>query len=399
MADIKQLIPQKVKNIYHLIAGITAVTRFGFPSKNLTIIGVTGTDGKTTTSTLIYHILNKSGIKTALISTVAAYIGKEEIQTGFHVTSPDPYPLQQLLHKIKNSDINTVVLEATSHGLDQHRLFGTNIQVGVLTNITNEHLDYHKSMNRYIKAKSKLFKSAHTAILNSKDSNTKKISKLIPRQIKIINYSPKKLPNSVFTAIRKHFPETYNHQNSAAAYYASKTQGVTDDQFIKAIKTFPGIPGRMQKIQNDKGINLIVDFAHTPNAVKNVLSSLKKQTKGKLIAVYGSAGLRDYTKRPLMGKIGAALADEIILTAEDPRTESIWKIIDQMCSRININIGHIHKIPDRQEAINFAISIAKSGDSVVVLGKGHEQSMNLDGKTETPWSDAQALQKAVKKVS
>lgn len=395
-SKLAKLIPQALKNIWHLFNAVAAVIINGFPGRKLNIIGVTGTDGKTTTSTLTYHLLKQSGIQVALISTVAAYIDKEEIDTGFHVTSPSPWQLQALLKRIAKLGVETVVLESTSHGLDQHRFFGVNFSLGILTNLTHEHLDYHKTMDRYAKAKAKLFSTAKVAILNKTDSSYKLIKPHINPDIRIIPYGQDKESSLIERAINKRFPESYNRLNAKAAVAVARYYGANDKQISQALVNFPGIKGRMEEIPNKLKFKTIVDFAHTPNALEQALTSLKPRTKGRLIAVYGSAGLRDREKRKMMGQIGARLADEVVLTAEDPRTESVWAIIDEMASRIKTNIGHIHKIPDRQQAIDFAISLAKPGDTVVVLGKGHETSMCY-GTIEHPWSDQTAIKKALKK--
>lgn len=395
-SKLSQLLPQTIKNWFHWVVALIAVYYHRFPSKHLKVIGVTGTDGKTTTATMTYHFLKQSGYKVALISTVAAYIDTEEIDTGFHVTSPDPWQLQQLLSQIVSKGMDYVVLEATSHGLDQHRFYGVDFEVGILTNITHEHLDYHINMDNYIAAKSKLFHKSKVAVLNKSDKVFKQVKSHLRPDTLILDYSPKSINSKQKSAVKSKFEEAYNQLNASAALTLATYLGSDEKQLLKAVKNFPGVKGRLEEIENSQGFRTIVDFAHTPNALENVLKALKQQTKGKLIAVYGSAGLRDRDKRKLMGKIGSEIADEVVLTAEDPRTESVWSIIDEMASQIKQNLGHIHKIPDRQEAIDFAISIAQKGDIVAVLGKGHERSMCF-GTIEYPWSDQEAIKKALKK--
>jgi UDP-N-acetylmuramoyl-L-alanyl-D-glutamate--2,6-diaminopimelate ligase len=392
---LQKAIPQVVKNWYHLTKSVAAVAYYHYPAKNLKVIGVTGTDGKTTTSTILYKILASAGKKVALISTVGAYVGDKSLDTGFHVTSPDPWSLQKLFTQMVNDGFEYVVLEATSHGLDQHRLLGSNISIGVLTNITHEHLDYHKTYARYLEAKAKLFSSVEVAVLNKDDSSYSKIRSLIPETASFLSYSRKTLSGSIRKTVHSKFPEEYNQLNATAAIQVAQYLGLDSPQIVRGLKSFTGISGRMERVKNSKGINAIVDFAHTPNGLENALKSLKKTTKGRLFAVYGSAGLRDFEKRPDMGKIGSLIADEVFLTAEDPRTESIWKILDQMTSQIDKNIGHVHLIPDREEAIKLAVSLAQKGDTIAVLGKGHEKSMCF-GTTEYPWSDQEALRKALK---
>lgn len=396
------MILRRIKNLAHYIAALGAVAYFRYPAGKLTVIGVTGTDGKTTTSTLIYHFLKSAGYRVALISTVAAYIGSQRIDTGFHVTSPDSWSLQKLLSYMIKKRHTHVVLESTSHGLDQHRLLGCNIQIAVVTNITHEHLDYHKTYPNYVKAKAKIFDTAHTAIINADDTSYLALKKYIPIHCQTISYSVKQKysPSDGLSQAEYHqlmvagarkFRETYNHQNILAAGIAARAIGVPFEKIISAIPSFSGVPGRMQSIPNQRGINAIVDFAHTPNALKAALTCVKSITKGKVIVVFGAAGCRDATKRPLMGAVASELADEIILTAEDPRTEDVRLIIEQIKNGATTNRGHIHSEPDRKKAIQFALSLAKTGDTVIVCGKGHEQTLNLDGKREIPWSDIEAV--------
>lgn len=394
MTKISNLIPQSIKNIFHYIKALTAANYYGFPAKKLTVIGITGTDGKTTTSTILYYILKAGGLKVALISTVGAYIGDSSVDTGFHVTSPDPWSLQKLFSQISDQGYNYVVLEATSHGLDQHRLLGANVSIGVLTNITHEHLDYHKTYQRYLTAKAKLFKNVEVAVLNRLDMSYKHIKPKVSLGASIISYDHKSLSNQIRTAVYRVFTEKYNRLNATAAIQVAEYLGLSSQQIIKGLKSFPGIPGRMEKIKNKHKLTALVDFAHTPNGLTNALKAARTMTDGKLIAVYGSAGLRDVAKRPVMGRIGSELADEVVLTAEDPRTESVWAIYDQIMSGVQVNRGHVHFHPDRQQAINLAVSMARPGDTIIVLGKGHEKSMCF-GKIEQPWSDQEALKKAL----
>ena len=389
---------RQLKNFAHWLIAVSAAWFYGHPANNLTMIGVTGTDGKTTTTSLIYHLLKTAGKKVAMITSVSAKIGDEEMDTGFHVTTPDPWPLQKLLKKIYDRGYKYVVLETTSHGWDQHRLLGINFKIGVVTNITHEHLDYHQTFARYVQAKSKLLKKSEYAILNEDDASYNELTNLLPKTTKIYPYNFRQAPDKLFTCIKKRFPEGYNWSNSLAATTASRLMGLTDEQMCRAIASFPGVKGRMEKIPNQKGLTIVVDFAHTPNALEQAMKSLRLQLKSgkKLIAVYGSAGLRDYRKRPIMGKIGSELADIVILTAEDPRTEDVHEIIDQMKTGAT-NSHRIRLEPDRQKAITMAVSIAKKGDIIGVFGKGHEQSMCF-GTIEYPWSDHEAIKKALQQT-
>lgn len=380
-----------LKRPYHLVKGILANMLYGFPSKSLKIIAVTGTDGKTTTSTLIYHILKTAGKKVALISTVAAYIGDEEIDTGFHVTSPDEFSLQKLLKRIKDEKFTYVVLESTSHGIYQHRLFGITPDISLLTNITHEHLDYHKTFNAYLSVKASLLQRSKISVINKDDGSYEKVKDLLSKsKTQILTYDEHTLIKSIKEKVIKRFPEHYNILNASGVYVLCHRLGITDEAIAKGIASFGQIPGRMQEIKNNKGIRIIVDFAHTPNALKQALKALRTTTPkgGRLIAVFGSAGLRDATKRPLMGDVASSLCDEVVLTAEDPRTEDVSVIIRQIKEGVKENFGHVHEVNDRKQAIEFALNtLSKEGDTVAIFGKGHEKSMNMDGVHEIPWSD------------
>ncbi len=395
---------QSLKNIYHLAVAIASNLLFGFPSRKLVLVGVTGTDGKTTTVHLIYQILQAAGKKVAMISSVAARMGEDEIDTGFHVTTPDTFKLQRLLKRIKEQGFNYAVLEVTSHGLDQHRLFGCYFRVAVVTNITHEHLDYHKTFEDYVAAKSKLLKKTDIAILNADDAYYSILKKRIPAGVKTVSYGKKagdvRLTPSLKGSLSECLSEPYNEYNALAAFAVAKVLNLRKREIDFALKNFPGVRGRMERIPEAKEISVFIDFAHTPNALKEALSALraKRQNPSRIIAVFGAAGCRDKTKRPLMGRIASLLADEIVLTAEDPRTEKAEDIIEEIASGIDKKQRHkLHKIPQRSRAIEYAIiDLAKPGDTIAVFGKGHEKSMCF-GKTEYPWSDQEAINQALAK--
>jgi UDP-N-acetylmuramoyl-L-alanyl-D-glutamate--2,6-diaminopimelate ligase len=383
--------------------GVLLSKWYGNPSEKMKIIGVTGTDGKTTTVNLIYHILKEAGKKVGMISTINAKIGNKEIDTGFHVTCPDPTLLQKLLSDMVKAGCAYAVLEVTSHGLDQERVAGINFNLGILTNITHEHLDYHKTYQKYLLAKAKLLERSEVAILNKEDSSYKELLKLLKGKVKIVSYGRQDIPPQLLDVVKARFTESYNRLNAAAAITAAKLLGIETKRVGFAIESFPKLVGRMEEIKNDKNIKIIIDFAHTPNALKNVLTELKARTEGKLIVVFGSAGERDRQKRVLMGEIAANLADVIIVTAEDPRTEDVNKIIAEIEKGV-ATVGGVrcYKIPERGEAIFTAINkLAQEKDLVVICGKGHERSMCY-GNIEYPWSDQEAvklaLQGKVKKI-
>ena len=406
----------KLKNIKHFFISIREVIKHGYPAKKMTVIGVTGTDGKTTTCHLIYEILRTAGKRVALISTIGAYFNRQKIDIGLHTTTPDATILQPLVAKMAKQGIKYLVLETTSHGLDQHRVLGCNFSIGVLTNVTREHLNYHKTFENYRRAKAKLFKKVKIAVLNKDDPSFSFFKKNIKPKTKIISYSLKeqanlKLVSAQISAsgmrfiiksgrkkirLKTKLIGDYNLANILAAAGVARKLGVNWELIQEAIAGFTGVLGRMEAIDFGQPFSVIVDFAHTPNALEKVLRTLRKlkDKNARLIVVFGCAGERDFLKRPIMGKIATELADISIFTAEDPRHEKVKDIIEQMVGGANEG-KDFHCEPDRQKAINLAVKLAKPNDVVVICGKGHEKSMAY-GDRELPWSDQMAAERALK---
>lgn len=405
---------RKLKNIAHLFEAVLANLFYGFPARKLTVIGVTGTDGKTTTASLIHHILSSNGHKTSMITTVGAKIIDTDYDTGFHTTTPSAFSLQKYIKKAVNAKSEYLILETTSHALDQNRTFGIPFSIGVLTNVTHEHLDYHKTYENYLKTKIKLLKKSKIGILNMDDGSYSKAQQLLLGK-KTISYSKESISanfNESLFEQSKDLLDDVNASNYLAAFSVCKALGVGTKEILSSFATFK-LPVGRQEVVYDKNFKVIIDFAHTPGAFEKILFDVKKSTKGRLVHVFGAAGKRDSTKRKLMGKISSQYSDLIILTAEDPRGESVIKINGEIEKGINkkfirINSGviptkqsHLNllfDIPDRKEAIEFAILSAKKGDTVLITGKGHEKSMNL-GKGEIPWSDHEAVKNALKKTN
>jgi len=412
---------QQTKNVYHLSQALTAHAIHGFPARGVVFVGVTGTDGKTTTASMIYHILHKAGQKVALISTVAAIINGNTIDTGFHVTTPDPWLIPKYIKLAKKAGSKYIILETTSHALDQNRVFGIPFHIGVLTNVTHEHLDYHKTYEKYVDAKFKLLKNSKIAIVNRDDRSYEQISNLkshtprvlasLKRRISKTKLKDQKMVTYGMQANTDVNPEVFpfetnllgdfNKYNCLAAISVCLSLGIDPLVIRSGLEDFTPPVGRTE-IVFQKDFTVMIDFAHTPNSIENILQSIKKemQPKGKIIHVFGSAGRRDASKRPLMGEASDKYADIIILTAEDPRDERIEDINKQILFGIKnqesrIKNQGLYIISDRQEAIEKAISLAQSGDVVVVTGKGHEKSMNM-GKGEIPWSDHEAVRNALK---
>jgi UDP-N-acetylmuramoyl-L-alanyl-D-glutamate--2,6-diaminopimelate ligase len=400
-----------------------------FPARKLTVIGVTGTDGKTTTSNIIYKILIAAGIKAGMISTVNAVIGDEVLDTGFHVTTPDAHDVQRYLAQMVNAGLTHVVLETTSHGWAQYRVDACAFDIGVVTNITHEHMDEHGSYENYRAAKARLFSNLEITkpkpqgnprlgVINRDDvksfgflNDFIKVGKLnyglgdnADVRAVDIEYSSTGIK---FAAVSKDFRVNissnlvgaYNVSNCLAALAATVYGlGINPEVAAQGIAALEGIPGRMENITLGQNFIAIVDFAHTPNALKVALEAARKMTKGKVISVFGSAGLRDKEKRRMMAETSAELADLSVLTAEDPRTESLDGILEEMAEGARSKGGRegetFWRVADRGEAIKFALRLARAGDIVISCGKGHEQSMCF-GKTEYLWDDRTAMKAAL----
>lgn len=374
---------------------------FNFPSKKLIVIGVTGTDGKTTTVHMIADILKNNDQKVSMISSIAAKIGKNNYDTGFHVTTPSAWQTQRFMRRAADAGHKYFVMEATSHGLHQNRLANTKIKIGVLTNITNEHMDYHKTWQNYADAKFKLLEKAETAVLNLDDE--KSYSYLAPKlKNKVVTYSHSKEAdiNLVNFPLKLNVPGAHNVSNALAAASVGVSLGISATAIKKALKNFQMPVGRMDEIKLGQNYRMIVDFAHTPNALEKALQTLQdqKSTNGsRVIAVFGAAGDRDKLKRPQMGRVADELADIVVLTAEDPRREKVQKITAQIASTIKNKTYNetLFAIEDRTAAIDFAAKLARPGDIVALFGKGHEKSMCY-GRKEYPWDELKAAKTAIR---
>jgi len=410
-----------------------AAAFYGYPARQMTVIGVTGTDGKTTTCNLIFHILKAAGLRVGMISTVNAVIGDETLDTGFHVTTPDAPAVQEYLARMVAAGLTHVILEATSHGLAQGRVEACEFDLAVVTNITHEHLDYHGSYEAYRAAKGRLFTCLaeppenpfappRGAVLNRDDSSYAYLDGLTNlirlsyglsadaqvtaeevtwsvdgARFTIVGLDRYQVPFCfpIFTRLAGGF----NVANCLASIALTRgLMGVEAAAVQRGIAELAGVPGRMQRIDLGQPFTTIVDFAHTPNALRRALEAARQMTAGRVIAVFGSAGLRDRQKRRMMAETSAELADLTVLTAEDPRTESLDAILSEMSVGMESRGGRRNRtywsIPDRGAAIRFALLLAHPGDLVIVCGKGHEQSMCF-GETEYPWDDRVALQAAL----
>jgi UDP-N-acetylmuramoyl-L-alanyl-D-glutamate--2,6-diaminopimelate ligase len=425
----------RVRNGREAFAWLNAAW-YDYPARQLIMIGVTGTDGKTTTTNLIHSILKAAGLKAGLISTVNAVIGERVLDTGLHTTTPDADAVQRYLREMVDAGLTHCVLEATSHGLAQHRVTGCEFDIAVITNITHEHLDVHGSLEAYRAAKGMLFQSLagaadkglpKAAILNLDDSSYPYLRDWIEKSAdgrppEIYTYARccpadctaididygadaihfKAICGERYLDLATPLVGAYNISNCLAALTATvKALGIDLASARSGIAALKGIPGRMERVHAGQDYTAIVDFAHTPNALDSAIAAARDLTDGRVIVVFGCAGLRDREKRVLMGEVAGRAADKIIVTAEDPRTEDLDEIMAATAAAIE-NQGRVEgvdfwRIADRGEALAFACTLARSGDVVLACGKGHEQSMCF-GEVEYPWDDREALRAAIQGI-
>ncbi len=396
---------QSIKNQYHLVVAILATLRYGFPGRKLTIIGVTGTDGKTTTVNLIYHMLKTAGKTVSMVSTVGANINGQESLLNFHVTTPSSFAIQRFLSLAAkgSKEKKYVVLEVSSHAIDQFRVWGVPFSVGVITNITNEHLDYHKTYSNYLQTKAKLLQSAAVAVLNSDDDSYTRLLPLVSEK-KVITYGIHKKADVAPQEYPYKSPliGEFNEYNMLACFAVGKYLGIEKSDMQKAMSTFATPLGRMNTIENTKGLTIVVDYAHTPNGLTQALTALKKNKKesGRLIVLTGAEGKRDPGKREAIGEAAGSMSDIVVITAVDPRGEEA-KINAAILRGVEKNgkiLGkNVFIENDRETAIAFTLKkLAKKGDTVGLFGKGHERSMNYDGKHEISWSDTDVVKKVLK---
>ena len=396
---------------YHYAQSLVAGIKYGFPGKKLRVIGVTGTNGKTTTSFMIWQMLNHAGYKTGLMTTVAWGVKKLQPELN-HMTTVDAFALNSRITDIKNQGAEFLVLEVTSHALAQFRTLGVPIEVAVFTNLTHDHLDYHKTIANYRAAKGKLFKKAKFSILNADDPATVYYKKLVKSfttygikkgdhratNIKLnvsgVSYSLDNLQ------ISTQIPGEFNVYNSMAAALVGEKLGLTNTQIVDGIKSLTSVEGRMNIIDEGQPFTVIVDYAHAPDALEKVFASIKGH-KGKIISVHGGAGRRDPSTRPIRGEILAKNSDIVIITEDDSRDEDPEKIaagfIKGAEKQGKFLDKNLFKELDRAKAIELAIKKAKKGDLVLILGKGHEKTiLRADGPHD--FEDIKVARKILKNI-
>lgn len=387
--------------------------RYGNPAKHLRVIAVTGTNGKTTTVSFLNEILKEAGYKTAMFSTAEVEIAGVKHVNDLNRTVALTGDLMRFYRDAKRARVDFVLIEATSHALQQHKLSTTPIEMAIMTNLTQDHLDYHKTMEGYAEAKSILFRMKPKYIVLNRDDSWFEYYDVFPAGYQKITYGQSSEAEARIDNVKLYrkgtevtmtidhqtklelataLPGEYNAYNLAAAVSAAYLLNVGIKDIVEGVANLEGIPGRFDRIEEGQPFDVIVDYAHTPDGYEKLLDTAKKITKNRVILVFGSCGDRDKAKRPIMGEIAAHKADRIFLTDEESYNEDPQQIRDQIFAGIEQAGGAAKtmEIADRKEAIKKALSVATKGDTVLITGMGHEMYRIVNGK-QVPWNDAQVV--------
>lgn len=426
---VKRLVPrglfQKIEPAGHLLEAVFFNLINGFPARKMNVIGVTGTNGKTTTSFLIHKMLTEAGYNVGLMTTVGYGVGKDIKMQVHHMTNVPTPELMQRLKWMRAQKIDWLVLETTSHALAQHRVWGVPYSIAVITNMTHEHLDYHKTFERYVAAKRSLFtltqrnaRGRRLGVVNADDPITTEFADETENSVRYgvengdVRATDIKLRSDglsyraeagdITYDIQSSLPGSFNVYNTLAAVSVGRVLGLDKQQIEQGIAALKGVEGRMTSIDEGQDFSVIVDFAHTPDSFEKLFKDLRPVVKGKLIVMFGSAGRRDEAKRAIQGELAGKYADEVIITEEDDRDIDGDEILNQIAGgaeqadkQRDKNLFLVH---DRTEAINFAVSRASSAaDTVLLLGKGHEKTIErADG--EHRWDEIGTAKEAVQAI-
>lgn len=391
--------------------------RYGNPARDLRVIAVTGTNGKTTTVNYINEILKEAGLKTAMFSTALIEVAGERKLNDLNVTVATTSQMQRFFRDAKRAKVDYVVLEITSHALHQHKLATVPIEVAVMTNLTQDHLDYHKTMEDYAGAKAMLFQNEPRFIVLNRDDSWFDYFNQFAAGSQKITYGTDQAAEARIDHVKLYrkgsearviidhqtklelataLPGKFNVYNMTAAAAVAYILGVKRSDIVEGIANLEGVPGRFERVVEDKDYDVIVDYAHTPDALEKLLESVKVTTKNRTILVFGACGDRDKTKRPIMGEIAARLADRIILTDEESYNEDPDQIRRMIYEGIEEAGGtaKTNEIPDRRDAIKKALDIATKGDTILITGMGHEVFRIVNGE-RIPWNDGDVVREFI----
>lgn len=423
---VKKLIPrglfQKVEPFGHLLEAVIFNTIYGFPAKKFKVIGVTGTNGKTTTSYIIHRMLHEAGYKVGLMSTVGYGAGDDIKPQMQHMTNVSVPQMMKRLKWMHKQDVEWLVMETTSHALAQHRVWGVPYSIAVFTNITHEHLAYHKTFERYIAAKRMLFEQTdknknglRAGVINADDRNAETYISAISNPLTYGIYEGDLKATKVnMTAtgvsyetqidgqalsIKTRLPGSFNIYNSLAAVGVGHLVGLSNEQIEKGIYALEGVEGRMTQIDEGQDFDLIVDYAHSPDSFEKLFKDIKPVVKGRMIVLFGSLGGGDVGKRAIQGKLAGEYADLVIVCQEDDRQEDPAQIMGNIADGAKeagkVEGKDLILVHDRTEAIYYATTQARAGDVVLLLGKGHEKTIE-DAEGEHPWDEIGTAKKALR---
>jgi UDP-N-acetylmuramoyl-L-alanyl-D-glutamate--2,6-diaminopimelate ligase len=360
-----------------------AVAFFGDPSRELQVLGITGTSGKTTTAFLLYAILEAAGLSPALLSSVERRVSAEVLPATLN--TPEAIDLQRLFRQMVDAGHKTCVLEATSIASSKGRLDGTRFAVLVFTNLSQDHLDFHGTMDAYFDAKRQLFAQAERAVVNVGDPYGRRLAEALHREA-VTFEAGDSLPAQL--RLRGGF----NRENALAAAAAARTLGAGEKEIRRGLESVHGVPGRFETVDEGQDFLVVVDYAHKPGALETVLREARRLGAGRVICVFGAGGDRDREKRPLMGRVAASLADEVIITSDNPRSEDPAAIAAEVAHGLGVEI-----VLDRSAAIESAIERARHGDVVVIAGKGHEAGQEFADRT-VPFDDREVARGALRRL-
>ncbi len=407
----RQIITENSREFY----GRLCAAWFDHPERKIKVLGITGTNGKTTITNIIKNILMSCGIKSGLLGTIRNEIGDDAVHTDN--TTPMAFDYMELLNRMVNAGCKYAVMEVSSFGLVQHRIGPTHFEVGVFTNLTQDHLDYHKTMENYYQAKRMMFDECDDAIINMDDEYGKRLYDEIKCRkytCGIGNTADFYADNISIRADGTEFDYYYNGKsahivtqmigmfnvfNVMAAISVCLKIGLEINDILKALKEYKGVKGRCEIIPTGKDFTVICDYAHTPDAIENILSSVKEYTSGDLICLFGCGGNRDSKKRPLMAKAAAKYADRLIITSDNPRDEIPEAIIDDILAGLSDKEIPFDVVVDRTEAIYHSLKIAQKGDIIVLAGKGHEDYKVLSSNEHIHFDETEIVSEGLKLIN
>jgi UDP-N-acetylmuramoyl-L-alanyl-D-glutamate--2,6-diaminopimelate ligase len=413
---LSSIVPKSIKYWYHLSRAVLANMWYGFPARRLTVIGVTGTNGKTTTTQFIARILAAADKKVAMASTINFQIGEHRWVNASKLTTLSPWQLQRFLRDAVQAGCEYAVIETSSHALDQNRVWGISYEIAVMTNVTREHLDYHETMTQYRSAKRRLFQRAKRAVVNldmedpqffyaTGTGTTLTYSTKDPQAQLLATDITLDFKGTEFVVdgrqFRLHIPGLFNIENALAALGVAQLAGIDFAVTEQALASVTGVPGRMELVPNHMNADILIDYAVTPDAFEKLYASILplKIPGSQIIHVFGACGERDRGKRPQMGEIASSYADIIILTNEDPFYEDPEQIIDDIEQGVSKKRDkNYFRIFDRRQAIRKALSLAEIGDIILITGKGAEVTMAF-GDKRLSWSERQVIEEELEQLA